>query len=128
MLGLLWYWAGVTAFLTVVDKPLLLGLLYALMVAAVPTLNVVLVSLRVAYSPSALQGRIHAASRLLGGTWMVIGPLIAGFTLEELGSRQTLVVLAASIALLGAVATAVPALRRGTPDSGSTIPSPVGGR
>lgn len=120
ILAMLWYWAAGAAAFAFIETPLLLGVAYAVMVAAIPTLNVVIVSLRIALSPDDIQGRVHAGSRLLGGMGMVIGPPIAGVLLDRRGAFDTLVALAVSLLLLASAATVARPFRLGSPGDDRT--------
>jgi MFS family permease len=103
--GLAW------ALLAAAPNPLLLAVCIGLGTAVMPSLNVMLGRYRYALTPDELQGRVMSAFRALAWGAIPFGAMAAGFTLELVGSTETVIGLAAIMGLLTLAAAALPSLR-----------------
>ncbi len=111
VIGSLWLWAAGAGVLALVREPLAIGVVIAL--ASFPLIwwNVVLASYRYALVPDRLLGRVQSAGRLIAWSTIPVGALVGGLLAEALGGRASIVVLAASGAVVALAATVTPAIR-----------------
>jgi hypothetical protein len=93
--------------------PAIVGL--AMLGGTVETLIVVVyVTLRTAYSPDDLLGRIGSTARVVSLGLQPIGMLVGGVLIDTIGGTQTLAVMGAGVCVLALVFAPVRALRGAT--------------
>jgi hypothetical protein len=82
-------------------------------VAELPTpgTNAKVSGLRIALTPSHLQGRVQAASTFLAMSLGWLGPLAVGFLFQNAGATATVLALTGWVAGLAVIATLSPSLR-----------------
>jgi hypothetical protein len=88
-----------------------LGVIVALTMGITPVTNSIVVSHRVALAPDRLQGRVQAASTLISGSTLWVGPLAVGALLSGAGASATIVVLTGWSAVLAVFASTTRAFR-----------------
>lgn len=71
------------------------------------------VGARLRLTPDHLRGRVISAARLISGSLLALGPLVAGLLVQGLGTTDTLLLLAGWQLLVALTATATKALRTG---------------
>lgn len=98
--------------LLVTHSALAIGLVVAAAEFPTPITNSKVSGLRIAMTPSHLQGRVQAASTFLAMSLGWLGPLAVGFLFQHGGDTPTVLVLTCWTAVLALVATASRALRK----------------
>ena len=106
LIGSFWVWAVMCGLLTLPSQPLALGAIAAAGAMVGPVFNVVISNYRYALTPDHLQGRTLGAARLVAWGMMPVGTLAGGLLVEALGTRTTLVVLAAGMVLVALASVA----------------------
>ena len=89
LLGEAWLMTLAVPLLLLAHNALLLGLIVATAELITPVTNSIVVSHRVGLTPDRLQGRVQAASTLISFAAGWTGPLVVGFMLQRVGSRQS---------------------------------------
>jgi hypothetical protein len=95
VVGSNWLWAAFVPLFAVAPAPLLLGLLFAAMLAIAPVWNVTIVAYRMAIVPPGLQGRVNSVALLIAMSLTPLGSLVAGFLLDRIGAVPTIACFAA---------------------------------
>jgi predicted MFS family arabinose efflux permease len=107
----LWVYVIVAVFVAVPSVYVLLGC--ALPIAlGTPSLNAVVIGYRTAVTPDRLTGRVNGVARTIALCGAPLGPLSAGLLLGALSPRATVAIFVSFLALLGAVGTLSPSIRR----------------
>lgn len=112
VIGVNWAWAVLLPLMAVAPLPILLGALFGVMSLLGATWNVVMGTYQLTLTPDRLRGRVQSVTKLVAWGAIPLGPLVAGFLLEALGSRTAILCLAAAMGLVALVATLTPAVRR----------------
>jgi MFS family permease len=112
VIGAVWVDAAVFLALAFVGVPLLLGALVAVTAFVGPVWDAVVVGYRLSITPDRLQGRVASADWFLSVSASAIGPVIAGYLLSTIGTRDTLLAVAALLAVFAGLGSAAPSLRR----------------
>jgi len=110
--GAVWVDAAVFLALAFVGEPLLLGVLIAVTAFVGPVWDAVVVGYRLSITPDRLQGRVASVDWFLSVSLSAIGPLVAGYLLETIDTRDTLLAVAGLLAVFAALGSAAPSLRR----------------
>ena len=112
VVGANWVWAVLMVPVAFTTNIAVLGILFGLMAFVGPAWNVVVGSYQLAVTPDHLRGRVASVETLVAFGAIPLGSLVAGLTLEAVGSTACVFALAAWMILLAAAATASPAVRR----------------
>jgi MFS family permease len=115
VVGFVWLGAAVFAALAFTREPLLLGAVIAVWTFFGPLWNAVVVGYRLSATPDRLQGRVASVDWLLSMSLIAVGPLFGGYLLSAIGSRDTLLAVAALLGLFAALGSAAPSLRKAPP-------------
>lgn len=115
LIGSTWLWTFDTAVLVFVHNTLLLGALAGVQGVVGPPWNVVVGSYSYALVPDRLLGRVASAGDLVAWGTIPLGALVAGFLLEAVGTRSTLLVLAAIFLMVAIAATSARVIREVPP-------------
>jgi MFS family permease len=115
VVGFVWMGTPVFAALAFTRQPLLLGLLIAAWTFGGPLWDSVVVGYRISATPDRLQGRVASVDWLLSMSLAAVGPLVGGYLLSTIGSRDTLLAFAGLVAVFAALGSAAPSLRKGPP-------------
>lgn len=115
VVGTVWVGAAVFLALAFVREPLLLGVLIAVDAFFGPLWDAVVVGYRLSATPDRLQGRVASVDWMLSISLAALGPLVGGYLLSTIGSRDTLLAVASLLALFAALGSAAPSLRRAPP-------------
>ena len=115
MVGTVWVGAAVFLALAFVREPLLLGVLIAVDAFFGPLWDAVVVGYRLSATPDRLQGRVASVDWMLSISLAALGPLVGGYLLSTIGSRDTLLAVASLLALFAALGSAAPSFRRAPP-------------
>lgn len=107
-----WIIAAALPWLLVAHSAILLGVIVAAAELVTPVTNAIVVSLRVAAAPDALQGRVQAASTLISFSAGWAGPLAVGVLLQHAGTTATVLVLTGWALLLALAASGAAAFRQ----------------
>jgi MFS family permease len=75
----------------------------------------VVVGYRISATPDRLQGRVASVDWMLSISLASVGPLIGGYLLSTIGSRDTLLAVAGLLGVFAALGSAAPSLRRPPP-------------
>ncbi|WP_441245333.1 MFS transporter [Kitasatospora sp. McL0602] len=110
--GTLVAWALLTLPVAFTSGPVQLGALFAGMSFAGALVNVVAGVYQVQVTPDALQGRVTSVFALASSGMNSAGALAGGLLLSALGTRTTVVGVAAAMALMAVAAVLTPAIRR----------------
>ena len=111
MVGSFWIWAAgavATAFIT---TPYGLGAVWIFGALFGPMFNVSFSAYRYALVPDRLLARVGSVALVVAWGAIPLGQLTAGFLLDRLGSKETILWLAAAMATVAAAATASPSIR-----------------
>lgn len=129
VIGLFWIETVLIIPLVLTRNPYLLGAIVGLAAIFAPAWNGVVVGARLRLTPDHLRGRVISAARLISGSLLALGPLIAGLLVQALGTTDTLVLLAGWQLLVALTATATKALRTGIalPENPAVEPATEGG-
>lgn len=100
--------------IAVVHSPYGLGLLGAAAFLLVPSLNALAFSVVAEEAPDALLGRVQSAGIQVATLGAPLGPVVAGVLLGTLGGTHTVLVYAATLAVLGVAAASSRGLRNRT--------------
>lgn len=106
-----WIWAAsalATAFIT---TPYGLGAVWIFGALFGPMFNVSFAAYRYALVPDRLLARVGSVALVVAWGAIPLGQLTAGFLLDKLGSKETILWLAAAMAAVAAAATASPSIR-----------------
>jgi predicted MFS family arabinose efflux permease len=115
VVGFVWLGAAVFLALAFTGDPRLLGAVIAVWTFFGPLWNAVVVGYRISATPDWLQGRVASVDWLLSMSLIAVGPLIGGYLLSTMGSRDTLIAFAGLLALLATLGSAAPSLRKVPP-------------
>jgi MFS family permease len=115
VVGFVWLGTPVFAALAFTRQPLLLGLLIAVWTFGGPLWDSVVVGYRISATPDRLQGRVASVDWLLSMSLAAVGPLVGGYLLSTIGSRDTLLAFAGLVAVFAALGSAAPSLRKVPP-------------
>lgn len=115
VVGTVWVGAAVFLALAFVREPLLLGVLIAVDAFFGPLWDAVVVGYRLSATPDRLQGRVASVDWMLSISLAALGPLVGGYLLSTIGSRDTLLAVASLLALFAALGSAAPSFRRAPP-------------
>jgi predicted MFS family arabinose efflux permease len=115
VVGFVWLGAAVFVALAFTREPLLLGILIAVWTFFGPLWDAVVVGYRISATPDRLQGRVASVDWLLSMSLAAVGPLVGGYLLATIGSRDTLLAVAGLVAVFAAVGSAAPSLRHPPP-------------
>lgn len=115
VVGIVWLDAAVFVALAFAGAPLLLGVLIAVSAFFGPLWDSVVVGYRVAATPDRLQGKVASVDWLLSVSLAAIGPVLGGYLLSTIGSRDTLLAFAGLLAVFAALGSAAPSLRQVPP-------------
>jgi predicted MFS family arabinose efflux permease len=97
-------WAALMPLIAFVHHPVALAAIYSSIIFAASVGNVAGLVYQVKTTPDNMQGRVGSISTLLASGTNSIGALIAGVALDKLGSRGTMLVVAAVMAVLAVLA------------------------
>jgi MFS family permease len=117
-----WFITALLPLLLVAHSALAIGVVVAAAEVLTPVTNSKVSGLRIALTPSELQGRVQAASTFLAMSLGWLGPLAAGFLFQGAGNTAAILAFTAVIAVLALIATLSPSLR-GDPDPQSMLAS-----
>jgi MFS family permease len=115
VVGFVWLGAAVFVALAFTSEPLLLGALIAVWTFFGPLWDAVVVGYRLSATPDRLQGRVASVDWLLSMSLAAVGPLVGGYLLSTIGSRDTLLAVAGLMVVFAALGSAAPSLRRAQP-------------
>jgi MFS family permease len=113
VIGLFWIEAVLLIPLALTSSPYLLGTIVGVAAFFAPAWNAVVVAARLTLTPDHLRGRVISAARLVSGSLLALGPLVAGLLSESVGTTDTLLALAAWQLSVAVAATATEPLRAG---------------
>jgi MFS family permease len=108
-------WLGAAVFLAFTREPLMLGALIAVWTFFGPLWDAVVVGYRISATPDRLQGRVASVDWVLSMSLAAVGPLVGGYLLSTIGSRDTLLAVAGLLGLFAALGSAAPSLRKAPP-------------
>jgi MFS family permease len=100
-----WLWAAGTVATAFIRSPYGLGGVWVIGAAFGPMFNVSFSAYRYALVPDRLLARVGSAALVVAWGAIPLGQLTAGFLLGRLGAKETILVLAAAMAAVGAGAT-----------------------
>jgi MFS family permease len=112
VIGANWVWAALLPVVALVPEPLAIGAAGAGMAFVGPAWNVVLGSIEMRLTPSALLGRVQAVQMTAAFGAIPLGSLIGGFLLDRLGPEEAVWALAGCMLVVAVVATVTPSVRR----------------
>jgi predicted MFS family arabinose efflux permease len=115
VLGFVWLGAAVFVALAFTGEPLVLGVLIGAWTFFGPLWDAVVVGYRISATPDRLQGRVASVDWMLSISLASVGPLIGGYLLSTIGSRDTLLAVAGLLGVFAALGSAAPSLRRPPP-------------
>jgi MFS family permease len=113
VIGLFWIETLLLLPLLFTHNPYLLGMIVGAATILTPAWNAIVVGTRLKLTPDHLRGRVISAARLISGSLLALGPLVAGFLSQTVGTTRTLLVLAVWQLFVALVATATKPLRTG---------------
>jgi predicted MFS family arabinose efflux permease len=96
-------------------RPLLLGVIFALVYSLAPIYNVVQFSYRLALIPDALQGRVNSTFRLLAFGFNPLGAAVSGLLIEHYGTTAAVCVFAVCFLVLAVATTLNRSVRHAPP-------------
>jgi MFS family permease len=111
LLGSLWLWTVQLAVLPLLGSPIWLGVAIATTWLTGPAFNVLVGLYRYALTPDHLRGRTQSAARFVAWGTIPLGNLVGGLLVGSIGPVPASVVLAGAMALIAAVASALPSVR-----------------
>ena len=111
IIGAFWIWAAGAFASAVIQTPFGLGAVWAFGAVFGPVFNVTFASYRYALVPDRLLARVGSAALVVAWGAIPLGQLTAGFLLQNLGARETILALAAAMVAVGLAATASPSVR-----------------
>jgi predicted MFS family arabinose efflux permease len=106
-----WIWAAGALATAFISSPYGLGAVWIFGALFGPMFNVSFAAYRYALVPDRLLARVGSAALVVAWGAIPLGQLTAGFLLDELGSKETILWLAVGMAAIGAAATASPSIR-----------------
>ena len=106
-----WIWAAGTLATAFIHNPYGLGAVWVFGSLFGPIFNVSFAAYRYALVPDRLLARVGSAALVVAWGAVPLGQLTAGFLLDQLGSKETILWLALGMAAIGAAATASPSIR-----------------
>ncbi|ONI88285.1 hypothetical protein ALI144C_07570 [Actinosynnema sp. ALI-1.44] len=109
-----WGWAALIPVVALVDDPVALGAVLALIVFIGPVWNVGVDVYRLSVTPDELQGRVSAAAVLVEFGTIPLGALLGGYLIDQLSSDTTVLVLGGCMVVLAGLAAVSRSLRRTT--------------
>jgi predicted MFS family arabinose efflux permease len=112
VLGILWLDAVLVLLLAPTANPLIVIPVFTALAFFGPTWNAVVTGYRVAIVPDPLQGRVNSAARVVAIGAMPLGYAIGGFAVDTVGSSASILGFGLAMAMLAAVATLIPSVRR----------------
>ncbi|WKD32117.1 MFS transporter [Streptomyces xanthophaeus] len=110
-------WALLMPAVALVDGPVALGALFAAMGFAGALWNVAAAVYQMEITPEHMIGRVTSVATLVAFGTLPLGSLLAGFLLESLGTRTTVLTLSAGMAVLAVAAIASPSIRKAAHDT-----------
>lgn len=105
IIGCFWIWAACALASAFISSPIGLGAVWAIGGLFGPMFNVTFASYRYALVPDRLLARVGSAALVVGWGAIPLGQLTAGFVLDAIGAKETILVLAFVMALVGVAAT-----------------------
>jgi MFS family permease len=111
MIGAFWLWAFGALLSAFIDNPYGLGAVWAVGGALGPMFNVSFAAYRYALVPDRLLARVGSVALVIAWGAIPLGQISAGGLLQGLGARDTILLLAGLMAVVGAAATASRAIR-----------------
>jgi MFS family permease len=111
MIGAFWLWAFGALLSAFIDNPYGLGAVWAVGGAFGPIFNVSFAAYRYALVPDRLLARVGSVALVIAWGAIPLGQISAGGLLQGLGARDTILLLAGLMAVVGAAATASRAIR-----------------
>ncbi|MEU7861584.1 MFS transporter [Nonomuraea sp. NPDC049141] len=112
VIGANWLWAALMPLIAVVDGPLALGLVFGVLCFVGPVWNVAVAAYQLRITPEHLLGRVGSAIGTLAFGVLPLGSLLAGWLLDGIGVTGAALTLAGVMAVVAAVVTLTPAIRR----------------
>ena len=112
VIGANWLWAALMPLIAVVDGPLALGLAFGVLCFVGPVWNVAVAAYQLRITPEHLLGRVGSAIGTLAFGVLPLGSLLAGWLLDGIGVTGAALTLAGVMAVVAAVVTLTPAIRR----------------
>jgi predicted MFS family arabinose efflux permease len=104
--------ALLTPLLAFSSAPILDGLILGAIFSVWPLWNAIVVAYRTSITPDNLQARVQSIHVVLSSSAAPLGPLVAGFGIEWLGARPTILAISSVAAVAAIVAVASPAVRK----------------
>jgi MFS family permease len=104
-------WTAATGSFVFVERPWAIGVVLVILLLFAPAAGIKLGQLTLGTAPPHILGRVSTAEQTFSISLASVGPILAGASLQALGSRTTWSILAVLCALSAAVA-AVPLIRR----------------
>src|SRR4029077_20736870 len=101
----LWVTALVWPFFLLAPSALFLGICAAILAGAGPIANTIGITYRAALIPNRLQGRVIGAYRVAIFGAVPVGAALTGVSLQKLGTRPTVLIIACGLAITAALAT-----------------------
>ena len=111
IIGSFWIWAAAAFATAAIREPYALGAVWAFGALFGPIFNVSFSAYRYALVPDRLLARVGSASLVVAWGAIPLGQITAGFLLDQLGSRETILILAVAMVAVGLAATASPSVR-----------------
>ena len=111
MIGSFWVWAVGTFATAFIDTPFGLAAVWIFGAAFGPMFNVSFAAYRYALVPDRLLARVGSVALVVAWGAIPLGQLTAGLLLDRLGAKETILWLAAAMAVVAAAATASPSIR-----------------
>ncbi len=115
VITVVWVIALAWPLLAAAPNPFLLGAAAAILTAAGPVVNVVVMSYRLALIPDALQGRVNSFYRLFSFGFQPLGTALTGVLLQWLGPALTVLIMGTVLLALALAVTLNPYVRRAPP-------------
>jgi MFS family permease len=106
-----WIWAAGALATAFIKTPFGLGAVWIVGALFGPMFNVSFAAYRYALVPDRLLARVGSVALVVAWGAIPLGQLTAGFLLDRLGSKETILLLAAAMALVAAAATVSPSIR-----------------
>jgi hypothetical protein len=105
IIGCFWIWAACALASAFISSPIGLGAVWAIGGLFGPMFNVTFASYRYALVPDRLLARVGSAALVVGWGAIPLGQLTAGFVIDAIGAKETILLLAFVMALVGVAAT-----------------------
>lgn len=111
VVGMFWVETALLAPLALTYNPYLMGAAMAVAAVGSPAWNAVVVGARLRLTPDHLRGRVISAARLISGSLIALGPLVAGLLAQGVGTTAVLLGFAGWQLGLSVLATVTRSLR-----------------